>query len=158
MLLLLSLQTWADRVTNVPLAYDETNLILYVNISQNFRLWIAPFYQAPVNLTTVLKLRKGDDNKYYISSQDDLYQVDQFVRFGYPGILLAWIVHAWWALATLFCVIGALLFYPMTLLEEQWANEKKQGKLNKQPQLIDLVAVAAADANGFLTKPAVKRR
>ncbi|KAH3944049.1 hypothetical protein HBH98_150890 [Parastagonospora nodorum] len=98
-------------------AFDEANLTLYVQIFQIFRIWLVPFYYAPVELTTVLKLRhdKGD-NKYYIHSQNDLYQVDQWIRFILPGgHLLIYLWHAW---ATFFCVVGAYLLIPVTWIEE----------------------------------------
>jgi len=98
-------------------AYDEHNLILYVAIFQIFRIWLIPFYYAPVELTTVLKLRhnKGDD-KYYIASQNDLYQVDQWIRFLLPG---GWVlVQLWHALASFFCVVGTYVLWPVTWVEE----------------------------------------
>ncbi|KAL2417963.1 hypothetical protein ABEF95_004049 [Exophiala dermatitidis] len=42
---------WVDSV-----AFDKENLLLYVSIRQNFKLWIVPFYNAPVKLVTVLQL------------------------------------------------------------------------------------------------------
>ncbi|KAK5042358.1 hypothetical protein LTR84_012815 [Exophiala bonariae] len=40
-------------------AFDEEKLLLYVSIHQNFKIWLVPFYNAPVNLVTVLQLVKG---------------------------------------------------------------------------------------------------
>ncbi|KAJ9607172.1 hypothetical protein H2200_008244 [Cladophialophora chaetospira] len=37
-------------------AFDEKNLRLYVSLHQSFKLWIVPFYNAPVKLVTVLQL------------------------------------------------------------------------------------------------------
>lgn len=42
-------------------AFDEQQLLLYVNIRQQFRLWMVPFYEADVKLTTVLQLAEGDE-------------------------------------------------------------------------------------------------
>jgi hypothetical protein len=86
-------------------------------ISQNFRIWIVPFYLAPVNLVTVLQLvhdKKTDT--YLIQSQNDLYQVNQFVRFFWlGGWLLLWL---WQIMATFFCLIGTVLLWPQTWAEE----------------------------------------
>ena len=114
-------------------AFDEANLTLYVSIFQIFRIWLIPFYYAPVFLTSVIKLEYNDDEKYYIASQDDLYAVDQWIRFIAPG---GWIlVHLWQLWASFFCVVGAIVLHPITLLEErssrgsgreiEWQQEKK---------------------------------
>jgi hypothetical protein len=108
-------------------AYDETNLILYVNISQIFSIWIIPFHRAPVNLTSVLKLHhnRGDD-KYYIASQNDLYQVDEFVKFVLPpGWILVWLWQFW---ATFFCLLGAFALQPVTWVEQQIWDKGGHGK------------------------------
>lgn len=56
--------------------------------------------------------------KYYIQKQDDLYQVDQWIRFIAPGgWVLVWLWQAW---ATLFCVLGTWLLWPVTWVEENW--------------------------------------
>ncbi|KAF2477971.1 uncharacterized protein BDR25DRAFT_179543, partial [Lindgomyces ingoldianus] len=98
-------------------AFDEPNLLLYVNISQVFRIWFIPFYRAPVSLVTVLQLNHNKGNGlYYIHSQNDLYQVDQFVKFVAPG---GWvIVWMWQFLATLFCLLGAAALWPVSVAEE----------------------------------------
>ncbi|OCK80022.1 hypothetical protein K432DRAFT_382570 [Lepidopterella palustris CBS 459.81] len=105
-------------------AYDASTLHLYVSISQVFRIWIVPFYKAPVALVTVLQLnRNKTDGKYYIESQNDLYQVDQFVRFVWPGgWILVWI---WQFMAMLFCLAGALVFWPISVVEE-WAIKREE--------------------------------
>nr|KMM63679.1 hypothetical protein CPAG_00033 [Coccidioides posadasii RMSCC 3488] len=48
-------------------AFDAENLLLYVTISQVFRIFFIPFYVAPVTLTTVLTLttsRSSHDNQH----------------------------------------------------------------------------------------------
>jgi hypothetical protein len=56
--------------------------------------------------------------KYYIAKQDDLYQVDQWIRFIAPGgWMLIWLWQAW---ATIFCVVGTVLLWPITWIEENW--------------------------------------
>jgi hypothetical protein len=102
------------------IAYDEKNLLLYVHIFQIFRIWLIPFYSAPVELTTVLQLQRSKaDRKYYIASQNDLYQVDQWIKFILPGIgrVLVLLWHFW---ASACCVLGTFLLMPMTWLEEYW--------------------------------------
>ena len=90
-------------------------------------------------LTSVIKLEYNDDGKYYIESQDDLYAIDQLIRFIAPG---GWIlVYLWQFWASFFCFIGAILLHPITLLEErasrgdggevEWRRMKKQvGRLD----------------------------
>jgi hypothetical protein len=118
-------------------AFDEANLTLYVQIFQIFRIWLVPFYYAPVELTTVLKLRhnKGD-NKYYIHGQNDMYQVDQWIRFILPGgHLLIYLWHAW---ATLFCVVGAYVLTPVTWVEEYMGwGQGNNAALERQRSMSD---------------------
>ncbi|EMD66173.1 hypothetical protein COCSADRAFT_84215 [Bipolaris sorokiniana ND90Pr] len=106
-------------LTVQSVAFDEANLTLYVTIFQIFRIWAVPFYYAPIRLTTVLTLRHSPSTgKYLIEKQDDLYQVDQWIRFIAPGgWMLIWIWQAW---ATLFCVLGTWLLWPVTWVEENW--------------------------------------
>lgn len=109
-----------SRLSSPITAFDEANLTLYVSIFQIFRIWLVPFYYAPVFLTSVIKLEYSDDEKYYIASQDDLYAVDQWIRFIAPG---GWIlVHLWQFWASFFCVVGAIVLHPITLLEERFSR------------------------------------
>lgn len=125
-----SLQIPADIDTNPP-AFDETTLLLYVNISQIFAVWFLPFYSAPVTLTTQLQLvRKSSDRKYYIQSQNDLYQTDQFVRFVAPWGIGSTIVILWHFWATFFCVVGAYLGQPFTKYMESRADKRIQAGPN----------------------------
>jgi hypothetical protein len=114
------------NAANTILAYDEHNLTLYVNISQTFAIWFVPFHRSPVNLTTVLQLVRGENlnlqspfrppsstPKYYITSQNDLYQVDQFVRFFAPWGVGTTVIAFWHWVATLFCIVGARVFGPL---------------------------------------------
>ena len=80
---------------------------------------MVPFYYAPVDLTTVITLEfNQEDGKYYIASQNDLYQVDQFVKFIVPGSwVLVWLSQFW---AMLFCTLGAVVGMPITWIEENW--------------------------------------
>ncbi|KAH7064659.1 hypothetical protein B0J12DRAFT_734097 [Macrophomina phaseolina] len=116
------------RVNSV--AFDKNNLLLYVHISQIFRIWIIPFYAAPVTLVTVLHLdhvpssrsstngHARGSGKYYITAQNDLYQTSEFVRFvWFGGFLVVWI---WQFAATLFCVLGTVALSPVTPLLERF--------------------------------------
>jgi len=106
-------------------AYDETNLILYVSMHQIFSIFLVPFHHASVDLTTVLKLRAHPDlistgpTKFHITSQNDLYAPDQFLRFLFSGFS-DWFVWGWQAMATLFCLLGALAFAPVSWWEEKY--------------------------------------
>ncbi|CZT18738.1 uncharacterized protein RCC_04582 [Ramularia collo-cygni] len=108
------------------IAFDEKNLILYVGISQVFAVWFIPFYRAPVTLTTVLQLTKPTGSTvYHIKSQNDLYQVDQFVRFVAPwgiGHVLVLFWHFW---ATFFCIIGARIGRPLTMYMQNHAERQE---------------------------------
>ncbi|KAK7516107.1 uncharacterized protein IWZ02DRAFT_50243 [Phyllosticta citriasiana] len=139
-------------------AFDKQNLILYVHISQIFRVWVIPFHYAPVSLVTVLQLERhsphdgavggagggggGDanstrststnggsrqgssavgDGRYYISSQNDLYQTTEFPRFVFPPAFV--IVWFWQLFATVFCNVAALVLTPVTWAEERLWRE-----------------------------------
>jgi hypothetical protein len=112
--------------------------MLYVNMNQIFRIWVFPWYRAPVELTTVLQLvhNKGD-GLYYIRSQNDLYQVDQWVQFipfwlgARPFVLF---LHA---LGTLGSVIGAYLFWFVTAAEERYAQNGGKAKNRGNQALVD---------------------
>ncbi|KAF2495594.1 hypothetical protein BU16DRAFT_527387 [Lophium mytilinum] len=101
-------------ITIKSVAFDKQNLTLYVSMSQVFKLFIVPFYKAPVSLVTVLQLERRD-KKYYIASQNDLYQTDEFVKFVAPwgGASL---VRLWQLVATPFCVLGVWLLWPLGVL------------------------------------------
>jgi hypothetical protein len=104
--------------------YDQKSQILYISISQIFSLFFVPFYSPQVNLVTVLHLSHDiDDNKYYVDTQRDLYQLNEFVKFVWPGgatLLLLW---QW--MNTLLSIVGALVLAPMTWVEERVAERKK---------------------------------
>ncbi|OJD18184.1 hypothetical protein AJ78_01797 [Emergomyces pasteurianus Ep9510] len=155
-------------------AFDKSNHTLYVTLSQIFRLFIIPFYQANVRVTVVLTLtpstiphpqaseasyslsssclsassgpRPSDTPErstsgnfshshshtepqsqqsntttlYYISAQEDLYQISEVVKFVLPfgiGVILA---LAWHSFSTAFCVCAAWVLWPIV-----WAEEKE---------------------------------
>lgn len=106
-------------LTVQSVAFDEANMTLYVTLFQVFRIWAVPFYYAPARLTTVLSLRySAGMGRYYITKQEDLYQVDQWIRFIAPGgWVVIWMLQAW---ATVACVLGTWVLWPVTWGEEHW--------------------------------------
>ncbi|KAF2711782.1 hypothetical protein K504DRAFT_403144 [Pleomassaria siparia CBS 279.74] len=114
------------ELTVHSVAFDEANLLLYVTLSQVFRIWIVPFYRAPVKLVTVLSLSHNEsDQKYYIDNQNDLYQVDQFVKFLAPGgWMLVWLWQFW---ATALCVLGVAALWPISFFEQWKASQSQIG-------------------------------
>ncbi|KAJ5308584.1 hypothetical protein PENANT_c044G02114 [Penicillium antarcticum] len=110
------------------IAFDEEHLKLYVNMSQIFSIWVVPFHVATATLTTVLDLTvdspksdattNGDHSLYYITKQEDLYQTSEFIKFLMPHIG-HWLVFGWHLVATLFCVLGVTLLWPILWLEEK---------------------------------------
>ena len=101
-------------------AYDDIKQILYITIHQVFTVWLFfGLHHADVVLTTKLQLDKRD-KKYYITSQNDLYQTDEFIKFiSLPRGIGATLVRLWQIAATLICIIMAKLFEPVTWLL-QW--------------------------------------
>jgi hypothetical protein len=107
-------------------AYDSQNLILYLNITQIFSIWLIPFHHANVTLTTELHLtRPPNSRKYYISAQNDLYQNDQLIRFFMPFGLGELSMHMWQYSSTMMCVFGAFLLAPATRLQQSWLEERE---------------------------------
>ena len=79
--------------------------------------------RAPVRLVTVLQLvaaPKAPAHKpsYLIAAQNDLYQVNEFVKF-FSLLRVVWLfVLVWQFVATGFCVLGAGLLSPVSWVEE----------------------------------------
>jgi hypothetical protein len=137
------------------LAFDEKNLTLFVSISQTFRIVYIPFYSAPVSLTTVLTLTTTPPpsppsppthentitldsagvphshellggKKYWIKSQNDLYQTSEFVKFVVPFGIGYTLVLMWHFFATFACVVGAIVGWPVSVLLEATYKEKEK--------------------------------
>lgn len=126
-------------------AYDERNLILYLNITQIFSLWMIPFHHANVTLTTELQLvRPPSSGKYYIQAQNDLYQNDQLIRFFMPFGLGELAAHMWQYSSTMMCVIGSVLLAPATRMQQNWEEKKQEngGSLSVEDEMRDLVSSA----------------
>ncbi|KAE8393480.1 hypothetical protein BDV23DRAFT_149263 [Aspergillus alliaceus] len=65
-----------------------------------------------------LKVTNGHRKLYYIAKQEDLYQTSEFIKFVLPHVG-HWIILAVHLFATVFCVLGAILFWPFMWMEEQ---------------------------------------
>ena len=134
------------KVTSI--SFDQQNMVLYVGMSQVFAIWAIPTHRSEVTLVTVLHLtndyvpptkasidaahgpdeqrvsnvaeKSGHRPKYYITSQNDLYQTDQFIKFVLPWFWI--LVPLWQTFATYFCVVLSYAFYPVTWLEENFQD------------------------------------
>ncbi|KAI5367685.1 hypothetical protein Slin15195_G028160 [Septoria linicola] len=141
------------RLVVNSVAYDEENMILYVNISQVFSIWFIPFHRSAVNLTTVLQLtHKPGSRKYYIKSQNDLYQVDQFFQFFAPWRIGTAIVLFWHFWATLFCVVLASLGKPFTRhMQARWqAKQNRRVSTNGVSSHDDARHMTAGEVKGVM--------
>lgn len=111
---------------NSNIEYNQSSRLLFVEIHQIFSLFFVPFYKSNVHLTTKLQLAPNptdpDDKKYYIASQEDLYQLNEVVKFFWPGG--ATVIWLWQMMATAMCVLGALTLAPVTWLEQRRANRR----------------------------------
>jgi hypothetical protein len=68
-------------------------------------------FKSDVHLTVKVHLRQKHDMKYYIQSQEDLYQLNDLIKFFVPGgAELIWLVQL---LATFICTIGTMLLAPL---------------------------------------------
>ncbi|TQV92455.1 hypothetical protein V2A60_007145 [Cordyceps javanica] len=129
--------TFAPRLDIVvdSTAFDEKNNLLYATARQSFTIWFFPIYSVTVKLVTVLKLEQqqsrlardaaspeldGDGGKtngasmlkYYIASQEDLYQMNYCLEFAAPHV-----AARLWTLVQLFttavCVVMSVLTLPL---------------------------------------------
>jgi hypothetical protein len=121
-----------DSLTSTS-EYNQKSQLLYVSIHQVFSLFFVPFYKSDVHLTTVLSLtpteNESGDKKYYIRSQEDLYQTNEVVKFFWPGG--DWVVWLWQIVATGFCIVGSLAFWPLTMMEDRYHNKIQAVKSTK---------------------------
>ncbi|KAF9881823.1 hypothetical protein CkaCkLH20_00969 [Colletotrichum karsti] len=120
---------------------DQKTNLLYVKMSQDFRLWFVPFYLAHVNFVVVLQLetRPVDDQgrplprnqtdasavgarqRQFIVHQEDHYQVGEWLKFLVP-FFGYWAWHIFTLFATLLCAVGAFIGYPVTWFFQQQAT------------------------------------
>jgi hypothetical protein len=102
--------------------FNQKSNILFVEISQVFSLFFIPFYKSNVHLTTKLHLVQSEnDSKYYIKGQEDLYQLNEVVKFFWPGG--ATVIWLWQVFNTFLCILGALLLAPITWIEQGHSNK-----------------------------------
>jgi hypothetical protein len=100
-------------------AFDKTNNILYVSITQTFRIFaLIPLgYKANVGLVTKLRLSHVETGKYYIQEQEDLYQTTEFTKFLWGGIFLVVIAFQYFSLVA--CILLSYVGLPVSLIEER---------------------------------------
>ncbi|AEO55262.1 hypothetical protein MYCTH_2038387, partial [Thermothelomyces thermophilus ATCC 42464] len=119
--------------------HDERANLLYLTIFQVFSIWFIPFHRAPVRLVSekrqavqegaepsyaavtagdapasdaACSSAAGPPTRYVIDRQQDLYQVNEFLRFVtlQPGSAAAGFLQL---VATLMCLLGATLLSPL---------------------------------------------
>jgi hypothetical protein len=134
------------ELTVDSVAFDQKSCILYVNIHQTFAVWFIPFYSAPVRLVTVLHLTQerpnptqdnqvsyaavvngndGEHSRYYIKSQQDLYQLNDCIQFLAPGLgPLMW--NLWQLFSTFLSFVLSLLFTPLFFILNKDAKVSKK--------------------------------
>lgn len=105
---------------------------------QVFVIWFLPFYSAPVRLVTVLDLVAGEDQKqssdggnktWKISKQEDLYQVNEYLKFvsiGLPGIFWSLFQLA----ASAVCIFMSF-FWPLS----PWNHQKQPARGGKEASI-----------------------
>ncbi|KAK3170720.1 hypothetical protein OEA41_002802 [Lepraria neglecta] len=120
---------WSETSANV-------NLILYVSLHQLFHLFFIPtFLAAQVSLTTVLHLTpikgstKSSSTRYLIRSQNDLYQVNELVKFFSLFGVVSVGVFAFQFFATVLCVLGAVVFWPISWVEQNVVGGNRERSL-----------------------------
>lgn len=72
---------------------------------------------------------KHTTTTYLIQSQNDLYQVNEFVKFASQFGLLSVVVYAWQLVATGLCVLGAGLFWPVSWVEQNMVGGNEERSL-----------------------------
>ncbi|KAK0388960.1 hypothetical protein NLU13_2537 [Sarocladium strictum] len=113
--------------------FDEKSGLLYVSLRQTFSLWFIPLYKAPARLVSVLQLTQCNVNehlaqhdpseplhpektrprlRYFIASQEDLYLVNDSLRFLLPGLGPA-LFFMWQLYTAWLCVVGSVILLPL---------------------------------------------
>lgn len=123
--------------------YNAETQTLFLQLHQIFHLFFVPFFAPTVNLTTILHLTPSTPRvsgchstgssegrrrtKYLIKHQEDLYQSTEIVKFFWPGGTK--IIGFWRLVATVLCILGAMVFAPMTWMEEWgWFGNGKDAR------------------------------
>ncbi|KAJ4159415.1 uncharacterized protein LMH87_008317 [Akanthomyces muscarius] len=132
-------------------AFDEKNSLLYATARQSFTIWFFPIYSVTVKLVTVLKLEKqhsrlvhdgntspeleadGDSTngasmlKYYIASQEDMYQMNYCLEFLGPHV-----AARLWTLVQLFTTFVCMILSVLTLPLHFYMNPDTKRQKVKQ--------------------------
>ena len=115
-----------------------------MSIWQRFAIWVVPLHSVHARLVVKLQLVRGRSSdeagnadqadhvdqheaRYFIRSQEDLYQTGEFVKFVSLFRVLWLGLWVWRALATLACVLGQVVLAPVSWWEERRAIEKAKG-------------------------------
>lgn len=82
------------------------------------------YQQLPSEAHTTSTSRSENEDgdrpqRYYIASQEDLYQTSEFVKFFLPYGIGVVFVMVWHAFSTAGCVLGAMFLWPVAWLEER---------------------------------------
>ncbi|TGO86232.1 hypothetical protein BPOR_0321g00010 [Botrytis porri] len=121
---------WSNANLHQTLEYNPETQTLFLQLHQQFHLFFVPFFYPTVYLTTILYLARAKDSsedKYLVKHQEDLYQSAELVKFFWPGGTQ--IISFWRWIATLFCILGAMAFAPVTWMEEWgWFGNGKDVK------------------------------
>jgi hypothetical protein len=107
--------------------------VLYVNLTQVFAIWTVPFHRAEVNLDVRLQLTQHrHSEKYYIAQQNDLYAVDQWIKFVLPLGIGTFLVAIWHFITLVATVLGAIVATPIVWLEQSWADQRSRNGNRRQ--------------------------
>lgn len=81
----------------------------------------------------LVKQKYHSPPRYLIRSQNDLYQVNELVKFVSQFGILSAVVLLFQLVATGFCVLGAVVFWPVS-----WVEQNVVGG-NRDRTLVDVV-------------------
>ena len=70
--------------------------------------------------------------KYYIQSQNDLYQTSEWIKFVVPFGIGVTFTMMWQFFATILCVIGVIAGWPLTWVEENVTGGNSQRLESKE--------------------------
>lgn len=70
--------------------------------------------------------------KYYIQSQNDLYQTSEWIKFVIPFGIGVTLTMMWQFFATILCAIGAIAGWPLTWMEENVTGGNRQRLESKE--------------------------
>lgn len=95
----------------------------------------------------------GEETKYWISSQEDLYQTTQFVKFFLPYGIGVFLVFVWHLFATAGCIAGSFFLSPITWIEEKFALNKEAREVsghNVTEVAVNVVEHLSHEASGVI--------